>query len=82
MWFLDILDFLGPPTMTISGLIFWLRVMKSDPQYVFGIPSTIFQIAGRDSPLPEIFKFSMISYPQYVFYGGFFSRGCYTTRSM
>ena len=28
--------------------------MGSDPQYVFGIPSTIFQFAGRDSPLPGI----------------------------
>ena len=32
--------------MTISKWKSWLRIVESYPQYVFGIPSTIFQIAG------------------------------------
>ena len=69
--FLTFLDFSGTLTMTISGLIFWLRVVKSDPQYVFGIPSTIFQSAGRDLEIPENANFRI---PRTFPGGVFFSR--------
>ena len=44
--FLTCLDISGTLTMTISDLKVRRPIVESDPQYVFGTPSTVFQIAG------------------------------------
>ena len=70
--FLTFLDILGTLTMTISELKFWRRIAKSDPQYGFGTPSTVFQIAGRDSPLPGISQSNPVFGPPVRFFFFFF----------